>query len=193
MHNVKLVRPEPLQCPRVAWIVLVHMRVRKSLCIIMTSFSHHLAGGLQMCEEKSEAQEDVTVDSALLVMPCPVYPVFNACLRDKLNYIPDQSAESWPKRTRKKVAAVRLELCFQNLFMAAFIHLKLLCAHTHTHMIATVIKCWSNEFCCVKSRPALSTSPSRTKWWRYRILHQVLLQERQQRRCQTQWAPACEV
>ena len=98
----------------------------------MTSFSHHLAGGLQMCEEKSEAQEDVTVDSALLVMPCPVYPVFNACLRDKLNYIPDQSTESWPKRTRKKVAAVRLELCFQNLFMAAFIHLKLLCAHTHT-------------------------------------------------------------
>ena len=94
-------------------------------------FSHHLAGGLQMCEEKSEAQEDVTVDSALLVMPCPVYPVFNACLRDKLNYIPDQSTESWPKRTRKKVAAVRLELCFQNLFMAAFIHLKLLCAHTH--------------------------------------------------------------
>ena len=157
----------------------------------MTSFSHHLAGGLQMCEEKSEAQEDVTVDSALLVMPCPVYPVFNACLRDKLNYIPDQSTESWPKRTRKKVAAVRLELCFQNLFMAAFIHLKLLCAHTH--MIATVIKCWSNEFCGVKSRPALSTSPSRTKWWRYRILHQVLLQERQQRRCQTQWAPACEV
>jgi hypothetical protein len=113
----------------------------------MTSFSHHLAGGLQMCEEKSEAQEDVTVDSALLVMPCPVYPVFNACLRDKLNYIPDQSTESWPKRTRKKVAAVRLELCFQNLFMAAFIHLKLLCAHTH--MIATVIKCWSNEFCII--------------------------------------------
>ena len=108
MHNVKEDRPEPLhECSSIAWIVPMHMRV-KHFCV---SFGWRTPDMWRRCYIWP------TVGSALLVMP-PV-SMLNASLRDKLNYIPlpDQSAFC-------PVGTV-----FWKLVPAAFIHLKMLCAH----------------------------------------------------------------